>query len=50
MLEKFLASGASPKLRNRALFVLTQSGSPRGRAIVADIARGKSHPTCSGRR
>ena len=24
-------AGASPKLRNRALFVLTQSGSPRGR-------------------
>ena len=44
MLEKFLASGASPRLRNRALFVLTQSGSPRGRAVVAEIARGKSHP------
>jgi HEAT repeat protein len=44
LLEKFLGSGASPKLRNRALFVLTQSGSPRGRAVVADIARGKSHP------
>ena len=44
MLEKFLSSGAEPKLRNRALFILTQSGSPRGRAIVADIARGKSHP------
>jgi HEAT repeat protein len=44
MLEKFLGSNASPKLRNRALFVLTQSGSPRGRAVVADIARGKSHP------
>jgi HEAT repeat protein len=44
MLEKFLSSGSSPKLRNRALFVLTQSGSPRGRAVVADIARGKSHP------
>ena len=44
MLEKFLSSGASPKLRNRALFILTQSGSPRGRAVVADIARGKSHP------
>jgi HEAT repeat protein len=43
MLEKFLSSGSSPRLRNRALFVLTQSGSPRGRAIVADIARGKSH-------
>jgi HEAT repeat protein len=44
LLEKFLGSGASLKLRNRALFVLTQSGSPRGRAVVADIARGKSHP------
>ena len=44
MLEKFLGSGAAPKLRNRALFILTQSGSPRGRAVVADIARGKSHP------
>jgi HEAT repeat protein len=44
MLEKFLSGSASPKLRNKALFVLTQSGSPRGRALVADIARGKSHP------
>jgi HEAT repeat protein len=44
MLEKFLGSSAAPKLRHRALFILTQSGSPRGRAIVADIARGKSHP------
>jgi HEAT repeat protein len=44
MLEKFLSSGASPRLRNRALFILTQSGSSRGRAVVADIARGKSHP------
>lgn len=44
MLEKFLSGGSSPRLRNRALFILTQSGSPRGRAVVADIARGKSHP------
>lgn len=43
MLEKFLSSGSSPRLRDRALFVLTQSGSPRGRAVVSDIARGKSH-------
>jgi HEAT repeat protein len=43
MLEKFLSSGSSPRLRDRALFVLTQSGSPRGRAVVTDIARGKSH-------
>jgi len=44
MLEKFLSGSSSRKLRDRALFVLTQSDSPRGRAIVADIARGKSHP------
>jgi HEAT repeat protein len=43
MLEKFLSSTAAPKLRKRALFILTQSGSPRGRAMVADIARGKSY-------
>jgi HEAT repeat protein len=44
MLEKFLSGNPSSRLRDRALFVLTQSGSARGRAIVADIARGKSHP------
>ncbi len=44
LLEKFLSGGSSRRLRDRALFVLTQSGSPRGRAVVADVARGKSHP------
>jgi hypothetical protein len=44
MLERFLDSTTSPKLQDRALFVLMQSRSPRGREIVAQIARGKSHP------
>jgi HEAT repeat protein len=41
MLERFLSSSSSRKLRDRALFVLTQSDEPQARAIVADIARGR---------
>jgi hypothetical protein len=44
MLEKFLQGSQPPKLKERALFVLSQSGSPRGREIVAGIARGNSNP------
>lgn len=44
MLEKFLAGQASPKLRERALFVLCQSSSPRAREIVVKIARGGDSP------
>ena len=44
LLEKFLAGTASPKLKERALFVLAQSGSPRAREVVASIARGQSNP------
>jgi HEAT repeat protein len=44
LLEKLLRSGTSPKLRERALFVLAQSDSPRTRQIVADIARSNSDP------
>jgi hypothetical protein len=42
LLEKVLNGPASPKLKERALFVLSQSGSPRARGILADVARGKS--------
>jgi len=45
LLEKFLQNNQSPKLQDRALFVLAQSGSPRARQIMADIARGKGAPT-----
>src|SRR5262249_31134582 len=44
MLEKFLGSSSSPKLKERALFVLAQSGSPRARAILAQTARGEGNP------
>ncbi len=44
MLEKFLNGTQSPKLKDRALFVLVQHGSPRAREIVVDIARGKTNP------
>ena len=44
MLEKFLQGSQPPKLKERALFVLSQSNSPRGREIVAGIARGNANP------
>ena len=44
MLEKFLQGSQPPKLKERALFVLSQSHSPRGREIVAGIARGNANP------
>lgn len=44
LLEKLVQSGKSPKLREHALFVLCQSGSPRAREIVGRIARGQGSP------
>jgi len=44
MLEKFLQGNQPPKLKERALFVLSQSSSPRGREIVAGVARGSTNP------
>lgn len=41
MLERVLTGSASPQLKERALFVLIQSGSPKARQLVADAARGK---------
>ncbi len=41
MLEGFLTSNSSRKLRDKALFVLTQTSDPRARAIVVAIARGE---------
>ncbi len=40
MLEKLLQGNQSPKLKEKALFVLSQSGSPRAREVLAKIARG----------
>jgi len=44
LLEKLLQGSHSPRLKERALFVLGQSGSPRAREIVAQTARGGSNP------
>ena len=44
LLEKFLTGNSSPKLKDRALFVLAQSGAPRAREVLAGIARGQSNP------
>jgi len=44
MLEKFLNGAQSPKLKERALFVLSQSGSPKAREIVGRIASGNRNP------
>jgi HEAT repeat protein len=44
LLQKVLAGSNPPKVKERALFVLSQSGSPRAREIVAEVARGKSNP------
>jgi len=44
LLEKLLAGSTSRRIRERALFVLCQSRSPRGREIVVKIARGRESP------
>jgi hypothetical protein len=44
MLKDFLNANRSPKLRQQALFVLSQSADPEARALVAEIARGRVHP------
>lgn len=45
ILQKLLASGNNPpKVKERALFVLTQNSSPQGRKLLSDIARGSSNP------
>jgi HEAT repeat protein len=44
MLKRFLESSQSPKLRDRAMFVLAQSGTPEAREILASAARGELYP------
>ena len=48
MLEKFLTGNASVKLKKKALFVLSQGGSPRARQVVTEIARGQRNPQLQG--
>lgn len=44
ILEKTLQGNASGKVKERALFVLSQNDSPTAQAIVERIARGSSNP------
>jgi hypothetical protein len=44
LLEKILKSQSSPKLKERALFVLAQSKNPKGRDIVLQLAKGGANP------
>ena len=44
MLEKILQGPHSPRLKQRAMFVLAQSNSARARQVIAGIARGGSNP------
>jgi len=44
MLERFLTGPQSLKLKERALFVLSQSGSPKAREVVGRIASGNRNP------
>ncbi len=44
LLEKVLQGSGSPKEKDRALFVIAQSGSPKARDILLRVARGQSNP------
>jgi HEAT repeat protein len=44
ILEEFLTSEKSTRLRERALFVLAQSDSEKAHAILANVARGERDP------
>ncbi|MCX6593933.1 MAG: HEAT repeat domain-containing protein [Acidobacteria bacterium] len=44
LLEQLLTKQSSPRLRERALFVLSQSESPKAREVVARVAKGGANP------
>jgi len=48
-IDKMLRGTGSPKLKERALFVLAQSGTPQARQIVVDIAKGGGNPDLQAR-
>jgi len=49
LLEKVLQGNQSPKVKERALFVLAQSTSPKARAIISSIARGQGDRALQGK-
>ena len=44
MLEKILHGSSSPRMKEQALFVLVQTGSPEARELVLQMAKGGSNP------
>jgi hypothetical protein len=44
LLEKIVRGPSDKKIKERALFILAQSPSPRSQALIADIARGNANP------
>ena len=44
IIEKMLAGVSSPKVKDRALFVLSQSRSARAREIIVNVAKGGGNP------
>ena len=44
MLEKLLKGNNTPRVKERALFVLAQSHSPQSREMLANVAKGKFNP------
>ena len=44
MIDKILRGTGSPRLKERALFVLAQNGTPQARQIVIDVAKGAGNP------
>jgi HEAT repeat protein len=49
LLEGLLKSGNSPKLKDRALFVLTQSKSPKAQQVLMEYAKGAGNPDLQSR-
>jgi HEAT repeat protein len=43
-IEKMLAGGSSVRVKDRALFVVSQSRSARGRALIVGVAKGNNNP------
>ena len=44
VIEKILSGANSPKVKDRALFVLSQGRGARAREIIANVAKGNSNP------
>lgn len=44
LLEKIVKGSSERKIKERALFILAQSPSPRAQTLIADVARGRANP------